>query len=60
MRRLHLSLIVLSLVAMPSYSLWAQTGASNSLVLVANKGDNSLGLIDPVAGKQVRRYPRVA
>jgi YVTN family beta-propeller protein len=53
MRRLHLFFIVLSLVALPSYSLWAQTSASNALVLVANKGDNSLGLIDPVAGKQV-------
>jgi len=42
---------------MPSYSLWAQTGASNNLVLVANKGDNSLGLIDPVAGKQVAEIP---
>jgi len=57
MRRLHLSFIVLSLVALPSYSSWAQTGASNSLVLVANKGDNSLGLIDPVAGKQVAEIP---
>ncbi len=57
MRRLHLSFIVLSLVALPSYSLWAQTSASNSMVLVANKGDNSLGLIDPVAGKQVAEIP---
>jgi YVTN family beta-propeller protein len=57
MRRLHLSFIVLSLVALPSYSFSAQTGASNNLVLVANKGDNSLGLIDPVAGKQVAEIP---
>jgi YVTN family beta-propeller protein len=57
MPRLHLSLIVLSLVALLSYSLRAQTGASSSLILVANKGDNSLGLIDPVAGKQVAEIP---
>src|ERR1700732_1801716 len=57
MRRLHLSFIALSLVALPSYSLWAQTSASNGLGLVANKGDNSLGLIDPVAGKQVVEIP---
>jgi len=58
MRRLHLSIIiVLSLVALLSYSLRAQTGASSSLVLVANKGDNSLGLIDPVAGKQLAEIP---
>jgi YVTN family beta-propeller protein len=57
MRRLHLSFIVLPLVALLYYSLWAQTGAPNGLVLVANKGDNSLGLIDPVAGKQVAEIP---
>jgi YVTN family beta-propeller protein len=57
MRRLHLSFIVLSLAALLSYSLWAQSGGRNGLVLVANKGDNSLGLIDPVAGKQVAEIP---
>ena len=52
MRRLQL-LVALSLVALLSYCLWAQTAPSNSILLVANKGDNSLGIIDPVAGKQV-------
>ena len=52
MRRSQL-LVALSLVALLSYCLWAQTAAPNSLLLVANKGDNSLGIIDPVAGKQV-------
>jgi len=33
----------------------AQTGRNPSagILLVANKGDNSLGIIDPVAGRQV-------
>jgi YVTN family beta-propeller protein len=52
MRRSQL-LMALSLVALLSYCLWAQTAPSNSILLVANKGDNSLGIIDPVAGKQV-------
>jgi YVTN family beta-propeller protein len=46
-------LIALSLVALLSYCLWAQTAPSNSILLVANKGNNSLGIIDPFAGKQV-------
>jgi DNA-binding beta-propeller fold protein YncE len=39
---------------------WSQsTGGStrNGLLLVANKGDNSLGIIDPVAGKQIAEIP---
>jgi YVTN family beta-propeller protein len=31
--------------------------ASTGLLLVANKGDNSLGIIDPVAGRQVAEIP---
>jgi DNA-binding beta-propeller fold protein YncE len=46
-------LMALSLVALLSYCLWAQTAPSNSILLVANKGNNSLGIIDPFAGKQV-------
>jgi YVTN family beta-propeller protein len=30
---------------------------SNGLVLVANKGDNALGIIDPVAGRQIAEVP---
>src|SRR5229473_8058818 len=52
MRRSQLPM-ALSLVALLSYCVWAQTAPSNSILLVANKGDNSLGIIDPVAGKQV-------
>jgi YVTN family beta-propeller protein len=56
MRRLHL-LTALSFVAVLSSSfLWAQN-SSAGLLLVANKGDNSLGIIDPVAGKQVAEVP---
>jgi DNA-binding beta-propeller fold protein YncE len=46
-------LMALSLVALLSYCLWAQSAPSNSILLVANKGNNSLGIIDPFAGKQV-------
>jgi YVTN family beta-propeller protein len=53
MRRLPLFLIALLLVTRLSYRMWTQNPAPTSLVLVANKGDNSLGIIDPVAGKQV-------
>jgi DNA-binding beta-propeller fold protein YncE len=31
--------------------------ASTGLLLVANKGDNSLGIIDPIAGRQVAEIP---
>lgn len=31
--------------------------AGNGMLLVANKGDNSLGIIDPVAGKQIAEIP---
>ena len=54
MRRSQL-LVALSLVALLSYCLWAQTAPSNSILLVANKGDNSLGIIDPVAGNKWQR-----
>jgi DNA-binding beta-propeller fold protein YncE len=55
MDRLQPALILFSL-AFLSINMWAQStnkSAPNGLLLVANKGDNSLGIIDPVAGKQV-------
>ncbi len=55
MRRLHLARTLL-FVALPSLLIWAQPApppSQSGLLLVANKGDNSLGIIDPVAGKQV-------
>jgi YVTN family beta-propeller protein len=50
--------MVFSLSAMLVLSLlmWAQAASKpgpNGFLLVANKGDNSLGIIDPVAGRQV-------
>jgi DNA-binding beta-propeller fold protein YncE len=54
MRRLRLS-FTLSVVPLLSLFICAQTApkASAGILLVANKGDNSLGIIDPFAGKQV-------
>jgi YVTN family beta-propeller protein len=55
MRRLP-SVFSLSAVALFSGCMWAQstmTPATHELLLVANKGDNSLGMIDPVAGRQI-------
>ena len=57
MRRLQ-PVLALSLVALLSLFIWAQPApapapSEGGLLLVANKGDNSLGIIDPVAGKQV-------
>ena len=56
MRRLQL-LIALSLLAV--FSLYVSMSqaepkpSQSGLLLVANKGDNALGIIDPVAGKQI-------
>src|ERR1700720_1533603 len=52
MQRLH-AVVALSAVAGFSFYLWAQSPARSGLLLVANKGGNSLGLIDLAAGKQV-------
>jgi DNA-binding beta-propeller fold protein YncE len=35
----------------------AANAASNEWLLIANKGDNSLGIIDPIAGRQVAEVP---
>ena len=55
MRRLQL-VLALSVVALLSFFIWAQPApkpSQNGVLLVANKGDNSVGIIDPVAGRQV-------
>jgi YVTN family beta-propeller protein len=42
------------------FTAWSEPPAkssSNGLLLVANKGDNALGVIDPVAGKQIAEIP---
>jgi len=40
-----------------SYHSLTQNSAATGLLLVANKGDNSLGIIDPIAGKQLVEIP---
>jgi DNA-binding beta-propeller fold protein YncE len=49
------------LLSLPfAFIAWSKsTGGSarNGLLLVANKGDNGLGIIDPVTGKQVAQIP---
>ena len=55
MRRL-LSVFAVPAVALLTASMWGQSSskpATGGLLLVANKGDNSLGIIDPVAGRQI-------
>jgi YVTN family beta-propeller protein len=52
--------LTLSAVALISIAVFSQTSNKHSgkgLLLVANKGDNSLGIIDPVAGKQIAEVP---
>ncbi len=44
-------------VMMFSLVMSSQNAAPKELLLVANKGDNSLGIIDPVAGKQIAEVP---
>lgn len=46
--------VALSLVGLLTPCLYAQ---SSGLLLVCNKGDNALGIIDPVAGRQVAEVP---
>jgi YVTN family beta-propeller protein len=54
-------LFLILLLSLPFASIaWSQStrgSARNGLLLVANKGNNSLGIIDPVAGKQIAEIP---
>jgi YVTN family beta-propeller protein len=44
--------------ALAASAIWsAPPGARNGVLLVANKGDHSLGIIDPAAGRQVAAVP---
>jgi YVTN family beta-propeller protein len=47
------SLAALLLLAAPDSSRSANNSATRGFLLVANKGDNSLGIIDPEAGRQI-------
>jgi YVTN family beta-propeller protein len=56
MRTAFLMLLSLLLVC----PAWSESGANpkaSGLLLVANKGDNSLGVIDPFTGRQVAEIP---
>jgi YVTN family beta-propeller protein len=53
MGRLVLTLSAVALLFTSMFSQSKSKTAGNGLLLVANKGDNSLGIIDPVAGRQI-------
>src|ERR1700736_1581038 len=55
MRNFFLFLLPSLLIA--AIALTESHPRSNGLLLVANKGDNSLGIIDPIAGRQVAEVP---
>jgi YVTN family beta-propeller protein len=55
MRNAFLFLLPSLLIA--AIALAESHSGSSGLLLVANKGDNSLGIIDPIAGRQVAEVP---
>lgn len=58
MSRLAFLLFSLSLVGLCVSALARSAGkATAGFLLVANKGDNALGIIDPVAGRQIAEVP---
>jgi YVTN family beta-propeller protein len=57
MRVVFLILLLSLPCAFIAWSKATARSADNGLLLVANKGDNSVGIIDPVAGKQVAEIP---
>lgn len=58
MRRLEFLLSSLALAGLCVTGLArSNEKTSNGFVLVANKGDNALGIIDPVAGRQIAEIP---
>lgn len=57
MRCLQSSLLLLALGLPCVVSFAYSADKSTGLVLVANKGDNALGIIDPVAGRQIAEVP---
>lgn len=56
MRTAFFFLLLSQLIAAIAWAA-ASDPAQKGLLLVANKGDNSLGIIDPIAGKQVAEIP---
>ncbi len=55
--RLRTNLIHLLLFLCPALLLSAAEHNAHGLLLVANKGDQTLGIIDPVTGKQIATVP---
>jgi len=55
MSRLNLLVLLILIIAMPSTSRTQATGGDSRgpLLLVANKGDHTVSLIDPKAGRQI-------
>ena len=55
--RIALLIVLWLLVALIAWSESPSRATEQGLLLVANKGDNSIGIIDPVAGKQIAEIP---
>ena len=51
------SLILTAFLAAASLSAYATDSGSLGWLLICNKGDHALGIIDPVAGKQIATIP---
>jgi len=57
LRRCILLLLLLSPIAFIRYAHSSDRSTGKGFVLVANKGDNALGIIDPIAGRQLVEIP---
>lgn len=57
MRVVFLTLLLSLPFALVASSKSISRSTTSGLLLVANKGDNSVGIIDPVAGKQIAEIP---
>ena len=53
MRTLACVIVLWGVSAMNSYSADPAPASSQGYLLVANKGDHTLGIIDPEAGRQI-------
>jgi YVTN family beta-propeller protein len=55
------NVFMILLLSLPlAFNAWSEPPAkslSNGLLLVANKGDNALGIIDPITNKQIAEIP---
>ena len=53
-----LSLVCLSLLVPLWVAAQTETSSSHGLLLVANKGNQTLGIVDPETGREWRRFLR--